>query len=154
MNTFENFFIILFLSYLIPLAIPLAAVLLWIILGNAAFFCLLFNLFLIIITNIISKKSIPYKRKKTGNTDARIETINELIEEIKFAKMQNFELEVGKTIRKIQKNKNYFLNILAIMLSVCIALYSNMIYTMTLMMFLFKMYFEEEKLSKATVFFY
>lgn len=57
----------------------------------SAFIGTAYCLFVIILLKIMSKLSVKYRKLKTKNTDDRINITSEIMEEIRFAKMQGFE---------------------------------------------------------------
>lgn len=93
MNSFERNFVILFTAYMSPLTFPLIIGGVWYIFETEAgligvAYCVLVTFINIVLSNI----SVKYRKLKTGCTDNRINLTEEIIEEIRFAKMQGFDV--------------------------------------------------------------
>lgn len=100
MNAFERNFVMLFTTYMSPFTFPLTIVGIYYIMdGVSGFIGIAYCILVVILTKIISKISVKYRKKKTGNTDNRINITGEIMEEIRFAKMQGFEVEIINYIK-------------------------------------------------------
>lgn len=113
MNSFERNFVIVFTAYMSPLTIPLVVWGVWFIFETEAgligiAYCVLVTL----INKLLSKISVKYRKLKTGNTDNRINLTEEIVEEIRFAKMQGFDQEVKKDIVNFRKKEVHFSEII------------------------------------------